>query len=101
MLGSCTSKELEQGLYHFVFLLCNSVMHLELVPDMTRETYIRCIKHSTCQRGTPTRIISDNSKTFTAAMSKELIRIEADPIVKDYFAQLWVCWSFNVEKAPW
>ena len=75
-------------------------IHLELVPDMTTETFIRCIRRFTCRRGTPTRIVSDNSKTFKAA-SKELARIQADPIIKDYFEQLRVCWSFNVAKAPW
>ena len=47
-------------------------IHLELVPDMTTETFIRCFIRFTSRRGTPTRIVSDNSKTFKAA-SKELL----------------------------
>ncbi|KAL5488551.1 hypothetical protein EMCRGX_G017505, partial [Ephydatia muelleri] len=84
-----------------LFTCCvTRAIHLELIPDMTTETFIRCFRRFTCRRGTPTRIVSDNSKTFKAA-SKELARIQADPIIKDYFAQLQVCWSFNVAKAPW
>ena len=84
-----------------LFTCCvTRAIHLELIPDMTTETFIRCFRRFTCRRGTPTRIVSDNSKTFKAA-SKELARIQADPIIKDYFAQLRVCWSFNVAKAPW
>ena len=84
-----------------LFTCCvTHAIHLELIPDMITETFIRCFRRFTCRRGTPTRIVSDNSKTFKAAR-KELARIQADPIIKDYFAQLRVCWSFSVAKAPW
>ncbi len=42
-------------------------VHLDLVQDMTAETFMRSFRHFTARRGTPARMISDNAKTFKAA----------------------------------
>ena len=76
------------------------MVHLELVPDMTTDAFLRCFRCFAGRRGTPTKVISDNSRTFKAA-NKELARIQTDPVVKDYFAWLRIEWCFIVEKAPW
>ena len=51
-----------------LFTCCATrAVHLELVPDMTILTFIRCFfKRFTSRRGFPLRIISDNAKTFKA-----------------------------------
>ena len=42
-------------------------VHLELVSDMTPKAFILCLRRFSDRRGTPLRIVSDNSKTFKAA----------------------------------
>eukprot|EP00731_Ephydatia_muelleri_P027563 Em0019g436a len=84
-----------------LFTCCvTRALHLELVPDMTTDAFLRCFRRFASRRGTPAKVISDNSRTFKAA-NKELARIQTDPVVKDYFAWLRIEWCFIVEKAPW
>lgn len=46
-------------------------VHLELVPDMSAPTFLRSFKRFAARRGLPSRMISDNGRTFKAA-SKEI-----------------------------
>ena len=41
--------------------------HLDIVPDMTAQAFIRSLKRFTSRRGLPLKIVSDNAKTFKAA----------------------------------
>ncbi len=62
-------------------------VHLDLVTDMTADTFIRSFRRFSARRGMPSRMISDNSKTFKSASK--------------YFSQHRVDWQFNLERAPW
>ena len=75
-------------------------VHLELVPDMTTEAFIRSFKRFTARRGFPRKLVSDNGKTFkSAARSIEAILNQSE--VQQYFAGVGMEWIFNLEKAPW
>ena len=60
---------------------------LELVPDMSTQTFLRSFKRFTARRGTPVQVISDNANTFVSAAQ--------------CLTDLKVRWSFNLKKAPW
>ena len=75
-------------------------IHLEVVPDMTTQSFIRSFKHFTARRGFPRKMVSDNGRTFKAAV-KLLSDIVAHPEVEEYFANNRIQWSFNLEKALW
>lgn len=75
-------------------------VHLELVPDLNTATFIRCFKRFSSRRGMPSKMISDNGKTFKSA-SKVIERVLSDSVVQKYFSDLRVQWIFNLEKAPW
>ena len=75
-------------------------VHLELVPDMTTEAFIRSFKRFTARRGFPRKLISDNGKTFKSA-AKSIEATLNHPEVQQYFAGIGMEWSFNLEKAPW
>ena len=75
-------------------------IHLDLVPDLTTEAFIRCFKRFSARRGVPVRMISDNAKTFKSAANLVREMVE-DPGVTDFFGIRGVQWMFNVERAPW
>lgn len=60
-------------------------VHLDLVPDLSTHAFIRSFKRFVARRGLPSKIVSDNAKTFQAAAKT----IEG------------VKWIFNIPKAPW
>ena len=75
-------------------------VHLELVPDLTAISFVRCLKRFSARRGVPQIICSDNSKTFRSAnkiISSILDRPETQQHCRDMRIQL----KFILEKAPW
>ena len=69
-----------------LFTCCGThAIHLELVLDMTADSFIRCFKRFMARRRTPHKIISDNSKTFKSA-NKELDQIQKHAAVRKFFA---------------
>jgi hypothetical protein len=75
-------------------------VHLDLVPDMSTQTFLRSFKRFAARRGLPCRVISDNGKTFKAA-AKTIQAVVGHQDVQRYFSGLGVKWMFNIPKAPW
>ena len=75
-------------------------VHLDLVPNLNALTFLRSFKRFTSRRGVPSKVVSDNAKTFKSA-SKIIRSVLNEPEVKKHFAELRVEWAFNLEKAPW
>ncbi len=84
-----------------LFTCCvTRAIHLEVVTDMTTDSFIRCLKRFAARRGMPRRFLSDNGKSFKAA-AVYLGRIFKDQTVIDHLSTLGTEWQFNIEKAPW
>ena len=81
---------------------CNftRAVHLDLVSDMTATTFLISFKRFTASRGVPSRVISDNSKTFKFA-STIVTQIFENPETKKHLTQQHVELQFNLEKTPW
>ena len=75
-------------------------VHLDIVQDMSTESFIRCLKRFAARRGLPRKFISDNGKTFKAA-SRFLKSVFKDDTVRDFLSEKGCDWTFNVPKAPW
>ena len=73
---------------------------VDIVPDLSTDTFIRSLKRFCARRGLPQLFISDNGKTFKAAsrVIRDIINSEE---VQQYLAHISVEWSFNLAKAPW
>ena len=71
-------------------------IHLELVPDLSTDTFIQSMKRFTSRRGVPSRFVSDNGKTFKGAA-----KIITHPNVRTHTSSLGIKWDFNLPKAPW
>ena len=80
--------------------LVTRAIHLDVVLDMSTETFIRCLKRFAARRGLPQRFVSDNSKTFkgTARFLKSVFK---DDTVCNYLSGKGSEWTFNIERAPW
>ena len=75
-------------------------VHLDLVPNMTSEAFIRNFRRFVARRGTPMRVISDNAKTFLSAAKQLSALFEMPEVVKE-LSNRRIKWSFNLQKAPW
>lgn len=74
-------------------------VHLDLVQDMTAQTFMRSLRPFIVRRGTPARMISDNAKTFqstSVSIANTLRSLE----VKKFLGVNRIEWQCNLEKAP-
>ena len=94
--GSCSSK-----VYIALFSCCvTRAMHLELVCNLSAETFLGCLRRFAARRGVPNLIVSDNAKTFKAA-EKALRKLYNQPRVKSELETKRIIWRFKQERAPW
>ena len=75
-------------------------VHLDLVPNMSAQAFIRSLKRFAARRGFPVRIVSDNAKTFKAASETIRDALES-PETKQFYNSIQLKWNFNLERAPW
>ena len=95
------NNECESKVWVCLFTCCvTRAIHLDIVNNMSVQSFIRCFRRFVARRGLPNRIISDNAKTFKGA-SKIIGEIMSHPDVHRYLENSRVKWVFNVEKAPW
>ena len=71
-----------------------------MLPDQTKEEFIRALKRLIARRGCPETIYSDNAKTFVAA-SKWIKRINKSEILHHFLSIKGIKWKFNLGRAPW
>ena len=57
-------------------------------------------KRFVSRRGLPSKLVSENSKTFKST-AKTLTAIIKHPATQHYLAGVRIEWQFNLEKAPW
>lgn len=82
------------------YLLVTRAVHLDIVPDASTGTFIRCLKRFAARRGLPRKFVSDNAKTFKAA-AKFFEAVFKDNVVQEHLVGQASEWLFNLERAPW
>ena len=75
-------------------------VHIDLVPNLTCQSFLRSFKRFTSRRGLPHKMISDNGTTFKSA-AKLIKKIVKNDAVSEYLSGLKISWTFNIERAPW
>ena len=80
--------------------LVTRAIHLDLLYDLSTDTFIRCLKRFAARRGLPHKFLSDNGKTFKAT-ARFLSAVFKDKTVQEHLANQGCQWIFNVERAPW
>ncbi|GFW47008.1 integrase catalytic domain-containing protein [Trichonephila clavipes] len=91
---------------HYIVLFTCAVtraLHLELVNNLTIETFLLALRRFISHRGLCSKILTDNAKTFKKSELelKNLLKIISDPTVKAFYASHKIYWQFIMERAPW
>ena len=73
---------------------------LELLPSLETGEFIKSLKRLIARRGRPTKIYSDNGKTFIAAANWLKI-VRKDERLNIFLATHEITWQFNLSRAPW
>ena len=56
----------QQKVWIWLYTCCvTRAIHLDLVPDLTAQAFLRSFRRFTARRGRPSVVVSDNGKTFT------------------------------------
>ena len=75
-------------------------VHLEVVLDLTLESFMLAFRKFTSCRSTPATVISDNTSTYLAAV-EELTRLFQSPSLKTALEHHKVTWRFIPKRTPW
>ncbi|XP_055944124.1 uncharacterized protein LOC129975174 [Argiope bruennichi] len=78
-------------------------VHLELVNNMSTDSFLLAFRRFISRRGLCSVIYSDNAKTFKKANSElsKWWKYINNPEVKNVFASKGIVWKFIVERSPW
>ena len=95
----------EYSKYWIALFTCMQIraVHLELVRDMSTETFLLAFRKFIARRVKPYVVYSDNGKTFTKAAKDiaKLHRVWNAQKVKNFCDKQEIDWKFNVPSAPW
>ena len=75
-------------------------VYIALVTDMTVDQFLVRFQEFVARRGRPTKVYSDNAKTFVAT-SKMIKKILTGEKLHNYLARSNIRWQFNLSRAPW
>ena len=75
-------------------------VHLELLHDLSEESFMNCFRRFCSRKSTPSIMISDNGSTFQAASVsiKQLVRASK---LQDSLHLKGIQWQFIPSRAPW
>ena len=94
-------NEISEKVYICLFTCASTrAVHLELVPSLSVPSFLQAFRRFVSRRDLPSRLITDNTKTFKGA-AKEVKNIIRSTEVQREMASRGVVWEFIVEKAPW
>uniref|UniRef100_A0A1X7SFK5 Integrase catalytic domain-containing protein n=1 Tax=Amphimedon queenslandica TaxID=400682 RepID=A0A1X7SFK5_AMPQE len=92
----CTSK-----VWICLYTCClTRVVHIDIVPNLSAYTFMRCFRRFIARRGMPRPMISDNGKTFKAA-AKIIKELMSQDYIQQHLTSLGIDWRFNLERASW
>ena len=75
-------------------------LHLEIVQDLSTETFLLAFRKFAARRSLPTVMVSDNASTYLSA-ADELQSLMQSPEVQRQLSRRGVTWKFIPKRAPW
>ncbi|GFY30665.1 integrase catalytic domain-containing protein [Trichonephila clavipes] len=78
-------------------------LHLELVSDMTTNSFLLAFRRFLARRGNCKVIYRDNAKTFLKSKKEieNLSRILSQSMVQNFFTKERIIWKIIIERSPW
>ncbi|MCP3668459.1 MAG: transposase family protein [Gammaproteobacteria bacterium] len=104
MIRKSRKEEPEKRWICIFTCLAIRAVHLEVVKDLSTESFLHTVQRFISRRGTPEKIISDNFSSFKMgqqvldAMWQDTID---DAEVYSYFSKKGMNWNFITELSPW
>ncbi|XP_054724221.1 uncharacterized protein LOC129234258 [Uloborus diversus] len=90
--------------YVCIFIcLATKAVHLELVGDLSSESFIAALKRFTARRGKPEEISTDCGTNFVGAdriLMKEIPILNSSPEFRNWILAENIKWNFNPPSAP-
>ena len=80
--------------------ICLLPIHLEVVTDLTEETFIQAFRRFASRKSMPRQVISDNASMYLSA-AEELKQLFQSPSLKKAFSNRGIEWKFIPKRAPW
>ena len=93
------SQEVKVHLCLFTCATTHAV-HLEIIQDLTADTFMLAFRKFAGQRSLPRMMISDNGSTYLSA-AEELKSMMKLPEIKEQLSRRGVTWKFIPKRAPW
>ena len=91
----------EKKVYVCLFTCASTrAVHLEVVPDLTEESFLQAFRRFASRKSLPVIMISDNATTYMAA-ANHLKRLFESPSLKSSLSQKGIEWRFIPKRAPW
>lgn len=79
-------------------------VHIELVTDLSKETFLLALKRFIARRGKPNKIFSDNGKNFVSASSDlkqlEKFLLSYNHDISDFLSKDNITWHFSPPYSP-
>ena len=97
-----TKEPLGEHKAYICLFTCASTraIHLEIVTDLSTETFLLAFRRFASHRSLPSVMISDNASTYLAAAEELKMLFESDHI-KEALGRQGVDWQFIPRRAPW
>ena len=91
----------EEKAYICLFTCANTrAVHLEVVSDLTEESFLQAFRRFVSRRSLPATMISDNASTYLSAAS-EIEQLMNSTMVQDTLRNRGTTWKFIPKRAPW
>ncbi|XP_053395587.1 uncharacterized protein LOC128555850 [Mercenaria mercenaria] len=96
-----SKNETEEKAYICLFTCASTrAVHLEVVRDLSEESFLQAFRRFTSRKSLPHVMISDNASTFVAA-SNHIRRLFESRKVQDALTSQGTTWKFIPKRAPW
>ena len=95
------STEGEHKVYLCLFTCAVSrAIHLEIVTDLTVESFLQALRRFSGRRSVPKLLLSDNASTYLAA-AEELKALFSSTDLAETLSRKGIEWKFIPKRAPW
>ena len=75
-------------------------VHLEIVSDLSVETFLQALRRFVARRSLPRVMLSDNASTYEAA-ANELEKLINSDKMSESLCTMGIKWQFIPKRAPW